>query len=100
MALARRSAEAEPPDWTKVDSHLRAIDDLPALRTFEVQIDGIEFPAVEAARANRDRVAVNRIRTLCRDARTLLAKHLDESKIREFKLKIDDIRKTTPASGN
>ncbi|GEM_PF-623348 len=100
MALAKRSAEAEPPDWTKVDSHLRAIDDLPALRTFEVQIDGIEFSAVEAAQANRDRVAVNRIRTLCRDARTLLAKHLDESKIREFKIKIDDIRKTTPASGN
>ena len=100
MALATRSAEAEPPDWTKVDSHLRAIDDLPALRRFEVQIDGIEFPAVEAARANRDRVAVNRIHTLCRDARTLLAKHLDESKIREFKIKIDEIRKTTPASGN
>ncbi len=98
MALAMRSAEAEPPDWTKVDRHLKAISDLPTFRTFEVQIDGIEFPAVQAAQAGRNRVAVNRIRTMCKDARTLLARHLDEAKIREFRAKIDDIRKTTPAT--
>ena len=98
MALAMRSAEAEPPDWTKVDTHLKAIAELPTFQTFEVQIDGIEFPAVQAAQAARNRVAVNRIRTMCRDARTLLAKHLDEAKIREFRAKIDDIRKTTPAA--
>ena len=98
MALAVRSAEAEPPDWTKVDTHLKAIAELPTFQTFEVQIDGIEFPAVQAAQAARNRVAVNRIRRMCRDARTLLAKHLDETKIREFRAKIDDIRKTTPAA--
>ena len=98
MALATRSAEAEPPDWTKVDTHLKAIAELPTYRTFEVQIDGFEFSAVQAAQAGGNRVAVNRIRTLCKDARTLLAKHLDEAKIREFRAKIDDIRKTTPAA--
>ena len=98
MALATRSAEAEPPDWVKVDSHLTAIDELPTFRIFEEQIDGIEFPAVQSAQTIGNRVAVNRIRTLCRDARALLAKHLDEAKIREFKSKIEDIRKSTPAT--
>jgi len=51
MALAMRSAEAEPPDWTKVDTHLKAIAELPTYRTFEVQIDGFEFSAVQAAQA-------------------------------------------------
>ncbi|HAB12885.1 MAG TPA: hypothetical protein DCE47_14470, partial [Planctomycetaceae bacterium] len=96
MALAKKLADAETPDWTRVDRHLKGIDELPTLRSFEDQLEAIEFPAVQSALSDRNRVAANRIRKLCSEARALFTRHLDEAKLLEFKSQIDDIRKSAP----
>ena len=100
MALAKKMAEAEPPDWTRVDKHIKGIEALPTLRSFEEQLEAIEFPAVQSALADGNRVAANRIKKLCTEARALFNRHLDEAKLRDFRSKIDDIRKTAPAKAN
>ena len=97
MALAKKLAEAESPDWTRVDRHLKRINELPTLRAFADQLEAIEFPAVQSALSDRNRVAANRIRRLCSEAHALFTRHLDEAKLLEFKSLIDDIRKSTPA---
>ena len=96
MALAKKLADAETPDWTRVDRHLKGIDELPTLRSFEDQLEAIEFPAVQSALSDRNRVAANRIRKLCSETRALFTRHLDEAKLLEFKSQIDDIRKSAP----
>ncbi|GIT29377.1 MAG: hypothetical protein Ct9H300mP1_14230 [Planctomycetaceae bacterium] len=68
MALAKKLADAEMPDWAPgFDRHLKGIDELPPLRSFEDQLEAIEFPLFIGA-SDRNRVAANRIRKLCSEA--------------------------------
>ena len=96
MAKSKKLAEAEKPDWAKVDQQLKEIEGLTPLADFVAQLDKVEFAAVESAKSDRNKVAVSRIRRICSEAKELFQRHLSEDKLKKFREGLKTTR--TPAA--
>ncbi|HID23063.1 MAG TPA: hypothetical protein EYP14_11770 [Planctomycetaceae bacterium] len=91
MALLQKFAEAGK--WQQVDKVLAELDKLPTKRYFQSELQAIRFPAVTEAEKRRLRVAKLRIEKECRDVAELIDHHLDDSKLRDVKSEVDELRK-------
>ncbi|NOX54221.1 MAG: hypothetical protein GXP27_07215, partial [Planctomycetes bacterium] len=91
IALLQKFADAGK--WQQVDKVLAELDKLPTKRYFQSELQAIRFPAVTEAEKRRLRVVKMRIEKECRDVAELIDHHLDDSKLRDVKSEVEELRK-------
>ena len=79
--------------WDRVDKVLAELETLPQTKYFQSQLEAIRFPAVKAAQEQRLRVVESKIQKACRDTKELIEHHLDDSKLRDVKAEVAELRK-------
>lgn len=94
VLMARARTEARIGRYDSAIAELAKIDDLPTLRSYELQLNSIRVPAIENAQKQRNRAAEARIRKMCNDARTVIDRYLNNDKVRDLKNEIAELRRS------
>mgnify|MGYP007063364758 CR=1 FL=1 len=97
MALVNKMIDAETPDRSKIVGQMKKIDGLPTLKSFQDELESIEFPAIQSAMKIGNKVSASRIRRICNDTRALFSRHLDELKLNDLR---DRVKKALKPRGD
>lgn len=92
VMLARAVSQARKEKFEDADKLLSQVDAQPSIASFESRILAIRVPAVDQARANRDRAQEKRIRMMCRDLEDLVRKYLDRQKVDDAKAEVRELK--------
>jgi hypothetical protein len=92
VMLARAVSLARKEEFAEADRLLAQVDAQPSLASFESRILAIRVPAVEQARANRDRSQEKRIVMMCQELEELARKHLDRRKVDDAKAEVRELK--------
>jgi hypothetical protein len=92
VLMARGRAAARNNQWDQMDDYIRQLEELPDLESVEEQIQSIQLPALQTARALNNRVAEARIKRMCSDLQAIATQHLDPQKIKDFKDEMSELR--------
>lgn len=92
VMLARAVSQARKEKFDEADTLLAEVDAQPSIASFESRILAIRVPAVDRARANRDRAQEKRIRMMCQELEDLVHKYLDRQKVDETKEEIRELK--------
>jgi hypothetical protein len=87
---ARKLADLD--EWERVDEQLVLLRQLPNVGQFRQRLSTIRVPAIEAARANKNRLAASRITKLCTRMSELIGRYVDDDKIRSAEEQIEELR--------
>jgi hypothetical protein len=90
--MARARTAAKDNQWDQTDDYIRQLEELPDLESVEEQVQAIQLPALQTARAFNNRVAEARIKKMCNDLQTIAAQHLDPQKVKDFKDEMSELR--------
>ncbi|WP_437191923.1 hypothetical protein [Planctomicrobium sp. SH527] len=93
IVMARIRTAADQERWTKVDSLLTELDQLPSQQAFLAKIEKLQLNSVFAAQQANDRVAEIRIERLCEAIRVSAQKHLDHTRLNDLKTNVTSERK-------
>lgn len=85
-------------DWLRVSLLRKQLDELPPKQIFLSKLAGIRVPAVNAAKANKDRNGQVRVERLCKDVAELVDRYLDPEKLRLITDEIDQLVKDGAAA--
>lgn len=91
--IAAARAAAKKNDWKRVDQLRAEMDLLPGKNTFVDKLSAIRVPALNAAKARKDRNSQVRIERMCKDVAELIDRYLDADKIRLVKEELDELKK-------
>ncbi len=80
-------------DWQQVRSKLDDLSKLPDPKSFLDRLSAIRVPAVNAAKARRDRAAETRINRLCDEMAELIKQYLSEDKLKQFQEEMAELLK-------
>jgi hypothetical protein len=92
VMLARAVSLARKEEFDEADKLLAQVDAQPSVASFESRILAIRVPAVERARANRDRSQEKRIRMMCQEVEELVRKHLDRQKVDDARAEVRELK--------
>jgi hypothetical protein len=92
VMLARTVSLARKEEFDEAEKLLAEVDKQPSIASFESRILAIRVPAVEQARANRDRSQEKRIRMMCQEVEELVRKHLDRQKVDDAKAEVRELK--------
>jgi hypothetical protein len=95
--VAAARAASKKDDWDSVASLRRQLDDLPERKTYHDRLAAIRVPALNAAKARRDRNAQVRVDRLCNDVAELIDRYLDPDKLQVIKDDLDELQKAAQA---
>lgn len=95
VLMARARGSAKNNQWDECDDYIRQLEELPDLESVEEQIRAIQLPALQTARALKNRVAEARIKKMCNDLQAIATQHLDMQKIKDFKTEMAELRAAT-----
>ncbi len=90
IALAR--LYARDGKWEQVDEQIDGFKKVHGIKYFEQQLKAIQFPAVQAAKLQKNRSAEFRIKRLIQRTTDVLGRHLSPDKIRDFENEMDELR--------
>ena len=93
VMLARAVSLAKQEKFEEADKLIAEVDAQPSIASFESRILAIRVPAVDQAKANRDRSQEKRIRMMCRDLEELVQKYLDRDKVDVVKEEVTELKK-------
>lgn len=93
VMLARALSQARKEKFEEADKLLAEVDSQPSIASFNSRILAIRVPAVDQARANRDRSQEKRILIMCKEVEDLVEKYLDRDKVKEVKIEIEELKK-------
>ena len=93
VMLARAVSLARKEEFAEAERLLAQVDAQPSLASFESRILAIRVPAVEQARANRDRSQEKRIVMMCKEVEDLARKHLGRSKVDDAKAEVRELKR-------
>ena len=88
-----RSA-AKKSDWKQVRAKLADLSKLTDPKSFLDRLAAIRVPAVNAAKARRDRAAEVRINRLCEEMAELIRQYLNEDKLKQFREEMAELLKS------
>ena len=71
---------------------LQQLAKLPDRKDYDAKLTTIRYPAIDAARLHRDRLAELRIQKLCNSTAELIGHYLDETKVDDLKHEIAELR--------
>jgi hypothetical protein len=91
--IAAARAAAKKNDWNRVDQLRTELNRLPGKQKFIERLSAIRVPAVNAAKAQKDRAAQVRIERMCNDAAELIDRYLDADRIRIVNEELDELKK-------
>jgi hypothetical protein len=91
--IAAARGASKKGDWQRVAILRKQLDELPPKRTFTSKLAGIRVPAVNAAKAKKDRNGQVRVERLCKDVAELIERYLDPEKLKLIKYEIDQLVK-------
>jgi len=89
--VARARLLSKRGDKKGVAALAAELDKLPDIKRFEAKLTTIRVPAIQQARATRNRLAERRIKQLCDDALVSIRRWLDPDKVRQAKDEISDL---------
>lgn len=92
VLMARSRLMAKARRWEELDSFLEQLDSVPTYAMINQRVMAMQLPAVQAAKAQNDRVAESRIKKMCSDVLQAAAGHLDADKLREFKIEMLELK--------
>jgi hypothetical protein len=88
----RASKLAEDGRFDLAEQELARLRALPGARQFTARLTTIQVPAVEAARAQRNRLAESRMNKLCEEMLVLIGRYLDDDKLRVLEERVAELR--------
>lgn len=91
IAAARNASKKG--DWERVEILRQQMDGLPSKQSFLEKLAGIRVPAVNAAKARKDRAAQVRIERLCKDVGELVDRYLNADKLKQVQEELDILAK-------
>lgn len=91
IAAARSASKKD--EWDRVTTLRRQLDNLPEKKSFQDRLAAIRVPALNAAKARRDRNAQVRVDQLCNDVAGLIDRYLDPEKLQAMKDDLDELQK-------
>lgn len=91
--IAAARGASKKGDWQRVAILRKQLDELPPKKIFTSKLAGIRVPAVNAAKANKDRNGQVRVERLCNDVAELIDRYLDSEKLRLITDEIDQLMK-------
>ena len=92
FALIR--AAAKKSDWKRVRTKLDELSKLSDPKSFLDRLAAIRVPAVNAAKARKDRAAEARINRLCDEMAELIKQYLNEDKIKQLREEMAELLKS------
>ena len=95
MVTASARASAKSGDWKQTATSLTQLDELPGRANFAARLNAVRLPALQEARDQKLPDAAARIKKLCDETEALIARYLNEAKIRDVRDEIEELRKTT-----
>ena len=97
MALALKQAEAG--DKKGVAENQERIDALPGLQFFQSRLSEIRVPALERAKATKNRIAESRVNRSCDKLREVIARYMNNDQEKQFKEKLSELLQNAKADG-
>ncbi len=86
-------SRSKKSEWAKVDAGFAELAKLPKIDQFKKEMDEVQFPAIKAAQAKKNRVAEDKIKKLGAKVLEIATFHLDEEKVTELKEELAELRK-------
>jgi len=83
-------------DFTKTDGLVAQVEELDDASVFTGKLRTIRVDAVEAAKKRRDLRSQTRVLAMCEELSTLIFRYLDETKIRDLKDEIKELKRIKP----
>ena len=87
-------AAGKKNDWKQVRVKLVDLSKLPDPKSFLDRLAAIRVPAINAAKARKDRAAEARINRLCDDMAELIKQYLNEDKLKQFREEMAELLKS------
>lgn len=94
VVMAQILSNADANKWDRVDSLMAELSSIPGYQQYEARVRNIRVTATERAQQAGDRLAEARVGNLCRDALNVVAKYLDEDRLRDFRNEVDEVRRS------
>ena len=91
VAAARTAAKKK--DWKRVTQLKNDFDKLPLKDSFVDRLSAIRVPALNAAKAKKDRSSQVRVDRLCNDAADLIDRYLDPEKLQTVQEELEELQK-------
>ncbi len=91
--VAAAKAASKKDDWQRMTALRKQLDVLPTRQTFQNRLAGIRVPAINAAKARKDRSSQVRIDRLCNDVAELIDRYLDPEKLQQINDDLDELQK-------
>lgn len=86
-------SRSKKSEWAKVDAGFAELAKLPKIDQFKKQMDEVQFPAIKAAQAKKNRFAEDKIKKLGAKVLEIATFHLDEEKVIELKEEMAELKK-------
>ena len=86
-------AAAKQRDWKEQESRLAGLSKLDDAQSFLDRLAAVRVPAVNAAKARKDKTAEARINRLCDEMATLIRQYLSEDRIKQLNEEAAELRK-------
>ena len=86
-------AAAKQRDWKEQESRLAGLSKLDDAQSFLDRLAAVRVPAVNAAKARKDKTAEARINRLCDEMATLIRQYLSEDRIKQLNEEATELRK-------
>ena len=86
-------AAAKQRDWKEQESRLAGLVKLEDAQSFLDRLAAVRVPAVNAAKARKDKTAEARINRLCDEMATLIRQYLSEDRIKQLNEEAAELRK-------
>ncbi len=86
-------AAAKQRDWKEQESRLAGLAKLEDAQSFLDRLAAVRVPAVNAAKARKDKTAEARINRLCDEMATLIRQYLSEDRIKQLNEEAAELRK-------
>lgn len=91
IAAARNASKKG--DWQRVELLRKQLDGLPSKSSFQEKLAGIRVPALNAAKARKDRAGQVRIERLCKDVSELMDRYLNPDRIKQVQEELELLEK-------
>ena len=91
IGLIRTAAKQR--DWKEQESRLAGLSKLEDAQSFLDRLAAVRVPAVNAAKARKDKTAEARINRLCDEMATLIRQYLSEDRIKQLNEEAAELRK-------
>jgi hypothetical protein len=95
IAAARNASKKG--DWQRVEVLRKQMEGLPSKSSFQEKLAGIRVPAMNAAKARKDRAAQVRIERLCKDVNELMDRYLNADRIKQVQEELELLEKDAKA---